>query len=231
MVDIANFRTKTLISVKDTADRLTAGERDDLIEEAVRQYSRDKPRVVTAVLTGDGSAQNFAVPTGWTFRFSTVVTLEHPVDNVPRDLVDLQDNIEVVERADGVESLDLLQITLPSAETARIQFKAQHVLTSTPNSSTIPDNDFDAVCNLASAHIASALAAFYAETRDDTLDADIVNHENKAVLFGEIARSSLAKYKNHIEEGDVATGAQSFHDLDIRDSRGQDLMFHRKIHR
>lgn len=214
------------VTVKDTAARFTQPEKDNFIQEAVRQYGRDKPRVSTADLTGDGTAQTFAVPPAWQPRFSTVLLIEFPVDLVPRELLDLQDNVEIVESVDGVEKINLIQLTLGAAELARIQFTTIHTVDG--SSSSIPDNDFDAVCNLASGHFANALAAFYAEANDSTLGADVVDHQEKARVFGERATQLYRDYKTHIEVGDASAAEIRHHDLDVTLRLGQDLIWHRK---
>lgn len=226
MADISDFRTKMNTSVKDSAGRFNQTEKDAFILEAVRQYSRDRPRKATADLTGDGTAQNFAVPAAWVPRFSTMLQIEYPVDLVPQEKMDLQDNVEIVEAADGVESINLIQLTLGSGELARIQFTAPHTVDAT--TSTVPDNDFDAVCNLACGHFCMALAALYAEANDAGIAADVVDHEEKARIFGERGNQFYRDYKTHLEVGDSSVGEIRHHDLDVSLRRGQDLIWHRR---
>ena len=214
------------VTVRDTATRFTQAQKDNFITEAVRQYSKDRPRVRTDDLTGDGTAQTFAVPAAWVPRFSVMLKIEHPVDLVPQEVLDLQDNVEIVESVDGIEKINLIQLTLGAAELARIQYNTLHTVNA--GSSSIPDVDFDAVCNLASGHFAMALAAFYAEANDATLGADVVDHQEKARVFGERGNQLYRDYKTHIEVGDQSAGEIRHTDLDVTLRLGQDLIWHRK---
>ena len=223
MAVLSDFNAKVAITVKDTAEIFTSADRDDFIEQAVRQYSRDKPRHQSALITGDGSAQEFATPAGWVDRFSVAVLLEHPVDEVPIRTLDLQDNFDVVLKSD-VQKIQLPTLTLPAAETARLVFSSPHTVDG--SGSSIPDPDFDAVCDLAASFLARGLAAFYAEETNSTIAADVVAGASRADTFARLARDLLKAYQEHITTGDVETGALMYHDRDIVSTWGRDLITH-----
>ena len=121
MADISDFRAKIAATVPDKGNRVASVDDDQFIQEAVRQFSRDKPRIRTAFLTGDGTTQTFPAPAGYQPRFSIITLFEHPIDQVPRIERDLQDEITVVELTDGVESIQLITQVLAAAEQARIE--------------------------------------------------------------------------------------------------------------
>ncbi len=94
--NLAAFLVIVKRKVPDGPARFDDTAKEAVIGEAVEKYSTDKPRVFDDVLTGDGTVQEFAVPSDWTSRFSVLMSVEHPVDNVPPDFLDPQDNILVI---------------------------------------------------------------------------------------------------------------------------------------
>lgn len=226
MADISTFRTKLDQLIKDIPSQFTNTEKDAFITEAVRQYSRDKPRERVANLTGDGSKQTFSTPADWVDDFSVLESIEFPVDEVPRQFLDLQDDSETFKNASGVEVVSLTTVVLANSELARIRYRTTHVVDG--SSSSIPDNDFDAVVNLAGHHFATAIALFLAEAKDSSLGADVVDHASRAAVFQSLADALLTKYETHIETGEVQTAELQHHDNDIRYSFGQDMIWHKK---
>jgi len=220
---LAQYRDRVKEIVKDTAGRFTDAEKENFVLEAVRQYSRDRPLVRDDLITGDGTAKEFIVPGAWSLHFSTLLGLEFPIDQVPIALLDLDDDIEVVQKSQ-LERIQLTRLTLQLAEQARIFYTTAHTVSAIAD--TVPPNDFDAVCNLAGSHLATALGAFYAESTDPTIAEDIVSHGLKQTLFDAVSASLLEKYKNHVEAGQAATGEMLHGELDVSFSWGEDLIFH-----
>jgi len=224
MAVLSDFNAKVAITVKDSAGIFTSADRDDFIEQAVRAYSRDKPRHQDALITGDGTAQEFATPSGWVDRFSVPILLEHPVGEVPARILDLQDNLEVVQ-VSNVQKIQLTTITLAAAETARIKYSTPHTVDGA--GSSVPDSDFDSVCDLAASFLARGLAAFYAEETNSTIAADVVAGASRADTFARLASDLFEAYKEHIAQGEVVTGVLVYQDQDIRDRWGRDFITHR----
>lgn len=225
MADLTTFRSKVNATVPDKGQRVLQEDKDRFITEAVKQYSVDRPRIVTAELTGDGTTQVFTVPSGWTNRFSVLKFYEHPIDQVPQIERDLQDEIKVIERVDNVELIQLTTQVLAAAEKARIRFSAQHIVSE--SESTIPDNDLDAVANLAASKVARAMAAFFGESTAPTLGADVVLHDQKATLFTALGDRLLKMYVEHVSSGEVVTGVVDHFDTDLLLTRRREPIFHR----
>lgn len=221
MAQLSTFLAKIKRHVKDTALNFTDADKDEFTKEAVAQYSRDKPLLRDSLLTGDGTTKTFDVPSDWVDGFSTLFKVEHPIDKVPKNFIDVRDAV-AVERQSNVPKILLLSLTLSNAETARILYKAPHTVTA--SSSTVLSNDEDAVANLAAAFLARALAAFFAESIDASIDADIVNHAAKATLFSSIADKLKKKYVEHIQQGEVETGVLVLHEQDVNFSWGRNLL-------
>lgn len=230
MAELSTFIAKVKQTVRDPKPRFTDPEKEAFIQQAVRQYSKDRPRLLDFEFIGDGSKQEFDTPDDWKDRFSRIIILEFPVDEVPRQKLRLQDSVEIVLKS-GVEKIVLIRITLAIAEKARIIFNTQHVLTSVVDSSTIPDLDFDAVCDLSASFLAHALAANYAHSTDSSISEDVVDRAAQATLFGDRGDSLFKAYKEHIETADVAKPALKHFDIDVNFTWGSDLLFHPRRNR
>ncbi len=223
MAVLADFETKVGQSVQDTAGKVDAAATIAFIQQAVRQYSKDRPRIRDAEFTGDAILQEFPVPAGWIKGFSTMQTLEFPVDEVPIRRRDLQDNLVIVQKGD-VEKVQLIFTTLAVAEKARVTYTALHTVDA--GTSTIQDTDFDAVSDLAAHYVCLALAGFYQEETDSALAVDVVAGASRADGFRAQAASLMKTYIEHMTESEVETGALFLHDQDLRFVHGTELLMH-----
>ena len=212
MATTADFLTKIDETIKDPRDRLTTAAKTNFLKEAIRQYSRDKPRTTDAKLAGDGTLQDFPVPTTWVTDFSVLLEAEFPIDLIPPAILDLQDNLLLVRR-DGAERILTLLLTLGATESMRLVYTTQHLVDGT----TVPDNDFDAVANLTSARAARAIAIELAESTEDTINVDVVDHQGKARDFDDL---------EHITEGETAVAELLHFDTDIAFSWRRDFLTH-----
>ena len=223
MTTVLALRDSTKITIKDTAGQFSDADRDKMIKEAIEEYSRDRPNITDEFLTGDGTAQEFAVPAAWVKGFSVLSELEFPIDEVPINLLTIQDTVIIVQKV-AVERIQLISLTLGVGEQARIFFIAPHL----QDASTIYINDEEAVANLASSKIARGLAAFYAESNDPTL-ADAINYQGKAEVFSALADDLKKMYNDHITQGET-DGAVILHsDKDISFLWRRDLLFHPRL--
>ena len=66
---------------------------------------------------------------------------------------------------------------------------------------TVPDNDLDAVANLAAANCLRRLAAVYGQTSDPTIMADSVNYRSKTDEFRRLADAFEQQYNDHLGIG------------------------------
>ncbi len=223
MTTVVALRDSTKITVKDTAAKFTDADRDKMIKEAIEEYSRDRPDIIDELLVGDGTIQEFAVPGTWIKGFSVLSELEFPIDEVPINLLTVQDEIIIVQKV-ALERIQLISLVLGNLEEARIFFIAPHL----QDASTIYINDEEAVANLASSKIARGLAAFYAESNDPTL-ADAINYQGKAEIFSALADDLRKMYDEHVTQGET-DGAVILHsDKDVSFLWRRDLLFHQRL--
>lgn len=223
----ADFLTQVRTIVTDESERFTpSGDETKVkrfIQQAVQLYSKHAPFLREVEFTGDGTKQEFAVPSDWQIGFSDVVFFEVPIDEVPIRLLDIQDNLIKIQRA-GLELIQLPTITLATGKKARIFYKAVHVVDGA--GSTIPDNDFFAVCDLAGSIYGNALALFYAESIDGSIGQDIVDHQAKADRFRSLADRLKRQYKEHMTGDEIEKPALILHDVDLLLPGGEDYLTH-----
>ena len=237
MATLADYVVAVGARVPDDAGRLSdlstslgvTDVREARILAAVRTYSRARPRVIDATLTGDGTTQVWPAPTGWSQGFSTLCDYEYPIDQIPPVMVRPISDRLVVLRRDGVEQLGTVH-ALGAAEQARIHYQALHMVSASDD--TVPASDFDAVADLAAALCCETLATFYAESTLSSLAADTVNHSGKAQLYADVAQMHFKRYVNHMSpaEGGDGAGTILMGDIDIPTGRGggSDYLFARR---
>ena len=222
---LSDFRAKIDQVIQDDANVLSAGERDAATQEAVYRYSLDKPDITYYDFSGTGSAQGWALPSTWVTDFSQIEGIEYPSGERPPDYLELDDYY--VYPPSGSQRLELKWETPSSSETVRMAFTIPHVVSDTSN--TIPDSDYDAVCNLAAAMCCRWLANRYTQTTDSTLSADVVSYRTKGDMYASRAKDLLTMYKEHMgitEAGAVAASSQR--EWDTTYQWGSDFIWHPK---
>lgn len=232
MATLADFVTAVGLRVPDDAGRLAAIStsigvtdiRADRVLSAVRTYSRARPLEADEIITGDGSRQIHAAPRHWQHNFSVLADLEIPVDLVPAQMVRPVKDQLVVIRREGLDWIGTVRRTLSLGEVARVHYHTAHRVTliSEGGENTIPDNDFDAVVDLAASMCCETLATWYAESTNSTITADNVGQLEKAGLFGTLAETYQRRYTSHMAPLIDADGEAAIvmHDTDMPNYRG-----------
>lgn len=209
-----------------------AGEiaRDDVIqaaEAALRTYTRDSPRIVSAALSGDGSAYDFPLPAAWIAGTSRLLGVEYPAGEQVPLMVD-PNEVAVREGTLGGQPTRLLRFlaTTPSSGTDNIvvTYTTRHVHTTEEDS--VPADDLDAVCWLAASNLAQTMAAKRADSSDPSLHADAVNHRDAEQRWAAVAKRLAGMYQQHLGIGAEVAPAAGVIDLDVNSSWGKDRLLH-----
>jgi len=196
---IDDVRTKT----KDTGQKLDdPGDYAAAVTEALKRYSKHRPRIICEDLTGNGS-HDLALPAGWTEGISAIVSVEYPVGTFPETLLESNDWAEYLT-PEG-KKLRLADYAPSAVETVRVLYQTLH------SEVTLPATDVEAVANLGASICLRLLAALYGQTSDPTIGADVVNYRSKADEFRRLADAFEAQYNEHLGIGSQApvTGAMS----------------------
>ena len=199
------------------------------IGAAVVTYSRDRPSVLVAALSGDGTAYEFALPAGWVWGFSTVVSVEYPAGERPAQFVDASD-YSVVERPGSPDPVRLLRFETitPASGAGNISLTYTGRHRHTTGTSTIVADDHEALVWLAASLAAETLAAKFAASSDATIAADAVNHRDGESRWRSVARTFRARYDEHMGKGGTVAPAGTVVDWDANLDYGMDRLFHRR---
>ncbi len=125
-----DFKEKVSGIVRDDAEKLTPEEKESFIQEAVKIYSRHRPREVVKDITGDGT-YDYSIATylsSWVKGFSTIKSIEYPADRREPEYID-QKYFIIQAKEDG-EYIHFLEDTPAATEKARVTYTALHILAS-----------------------------------------------------------------------------------------------------
>lgn len=234
MATLTDFQTKFGQVLQDDAGEISTTERDAYIAEAVRAYSKDRPRIIVGAITGAGTYE-YSLPTGWDDNFSVVKAVEYPAGNQTPTYLD-EDYWLIYQGTTG-KKLRFLSYTPTTAETINVTITAKHTVSAASGTvsgtSTVPDVDQDAVINLAAAIACYALGRKYAQSIEPTIAADSVNHLQKSGEYAKRGQELEKLYRNHLapaKDGQV-TAASVTGDWDSLAGWQDDRLTHPKRYR
>ncbi len=226
------FQQQVDLRIQDAGAKLSSSARDAAITQAILQrYSKDRPQIKVTDVAGNGTAL-LDLPAGFEDGFSFVEQIEYPVGNIPPTVLEEEDWDDEY-RTPTARKILLLSATPAASETLRVSWTARHL----EDATTVPEADFEAVCDYAASLGFDALAARHVPTGDATLAADTVNYRTKSDEYLRMARALRRRYFNHlgiaVDESVFGTAAVGpaisigEHDLDIAGS-GVDRLTHGK---
>jgi hypothetical protein len=203
-----------------SADKILA------ISAAMKKYSKDKPRKVVEDESGTG-AFDYAISllADWADDFSTIREVEYPVDDDDEtpDVLD-EEQWMIYEKPAG-KYLRFLDEKPATTETIRVTYTALHTCTVT--ACTVPSIDEDAVKSLCAAQFCEALAGYYSQDQDSTIDADSVDHTSKARDYASRAKQLRKIYNDHVGAKDgKPTPACHVQDQDVNYPGGLNRITH-----
>ena len=153
----SEFKEKVLDIVRDDASKLTTEEKERHLQEAVRIYSKHRPREVVKDITGDGT-YDYSIAThliSWIKGFSIVKSIEYPAGEREPSYLDEDEFIAPYEKEDG-QYIRLLEDAPAATETMRVIYTALHVLSSKIVSGTFSFSSTDNSMNRATGSFITA---------------------------------------------------------------------------
>jgi hypothetical protein len=189
---IDNFLAAVRALIQDAAGKLSDVDRKVLIAKAIRQrYSKDRPLHLVEDIVGDGSS-SVAMPQKYEDNFSVIESIEYPIGSEPPTIVESED--WYTYRAPSGLKLRFSSATPTAAKPVRVNYTARHAA----DGSTVPSEDFDAVCDYMASLCLESLAAQYAQTGDSTIGADVVNYRTKSSEYLGLAKAARKRYFDHV---------------------------------
>lgn len=223
---LVDWRTLVDQEIKDTAGILDQPARDKAIAEAVKEYSRHRPRERAHELAGTGAAFEWALPADYEDGFSAIRgDVEYPAGKRVPEYIEADDWILYRDPALGLR-FRFPHRTPSATETVRFLYTVRHTVDAVTD--TVPVADRDAGAKLAASYGARSLAAYYAQSQDSTLAADVVNHRTKSQEYTTLAGQLEKQFKAHlgIRNEDQVPAASVTGDLDNNLQTGGDRFYH-----
>lgn len=181
-----------MAKVKDVSGKLDVNDYSQGVTEAIKRYSRIRPLMQVADIPGN-AGHDYDLPEGFLPDFSTFESIEYPVGQVPEIYLDPRD-FKLYLTPLGTK-LRILALAPGTTEVMRANYTVPHL------EDTLPDQDLDAVANLAAANCLRRLAAAYGQTSDPTIQADTVNYRSKTDEFRRLAEAYEQQYNDHLGIG------------------------------
>lgn len=182
-MNLSEFQRAVERLVKDGAEILTTPDYDFHVSEALKRYSKAKPRRVVADIAGDGS-YDYDMPDPYDPDFGRVLEVEWPAGRREPSIVDALD-WRLYRSPTGMK-LRFRADTPAAGTTIRVTFTALHTVTESTTS--VPAADHDVIHLIAAALACEALSSHYANAVDSTILADSVDHKSKASEYAARAR-------------------------------------------
>ena len=199
--------------VPQVEDELPAGTIEERLGDAIRFYSRIRPRVNgVRDYSGDGSTYEFALPADWDDTFSRVSSIEYPQGYQDPEYLE-SDQWFIYDTPAG--RVLRLKTTPASSETARVSYTRMHHVSSQQD--TVPECDKRAFCYLTASLIARNFESKYASHTESSLSADVINYRTKQRQYAEVADHYEALFKAHfgMKRGDIAPAAGTWGPVDF----------------
>jgi len=189
--------------VKDDSGKLT--DPDDYltaITSALNRYSKVRPFPVVVDIPGTG-ANDCELPSDWLDGFSSVTSVEYPVDLVPEQILDRRD-WKIYGTPSG-KKLRLLNMKLPASEVLRLTYTVCHT------EDSVSAVDLEADSDLAASVCCSMLSAASGQNSTPTIQADSVDYGSKTDQFRRLADFLESRYKGHlgIKDSDTVGAAMA----------------------
>lgn len=200
--------------------------------QAVKTYSRHRPRIVVEDEAGSG-AFDYAVSllAEWSDGFSMVQQVECPVDDTNDSAEILDEDAWIIYPKPAGDYLRFLEDVPAVGNTFRVTYTALH--TCTDMACTVKAIDEEAVQSLAAALYCEILATWFAQNQDSTIQADSVDHTSKSRDYAARAKAFRKIYRDHLglKETDTVPAAASVGDLDMKYPGGGERLTHARSDR
>lgn len=176
---------------------------DDLtvcLEQAVADYSFDRPRRIVADIDGNDT-RALALPAAWESDFSELLQV-HEISELDGPVLITSDGYDLMTPPDGNTFLLFDEVT-DSQNVYRLTFSGRHSVTEL--TSTLPAADDHLVADLAASHAFFLLAAKITRAENPTLGTVTVDIKSKSEKYRQLALDFRARYDAALGERDNVT--------------------------
>jgi hypothetical protein len=187
------YQTKVDQVIQDADLELEIAHRDAFIQEALGIHSQHRPQKKVLQVTGTG-AYLYDLPSDWEEGFSVVESIEYPPGEQVPAIMD-QTRYMLYQQTDK-KQLRFLYDTPGIIETFLLTYTLRHQVDL--STGTIPDADFDAVCNLAGALCCFALGRKLTEESGGASMAVRDQTWRSVLRYSEKGKELMGLYNSHM---------------------------------
>jgi hypothetical protein len=203
-----------LIKFTDT-NILSNTDRQLLIEESVKKYSKKRPLIRTEIYTGTTS-NYYTLPSNFEDGFSEFYEIEYPVESDPKEII--QPKYWAVEQMGTGKQLRFYNNNPGSGNTFWAKYTSRHIFSS--GTSDIPESDETALAYLCASLFCDTIADYYASRSDPNLpEVQIPGFDSRTAEWQSQAKRWMKKYDEEII--DTVSGVEGQIDF------SQDMFFDR----
>lgn len=191
-----DYLTELQSLVDDGAGKLTSGDLDNILTQAVYLYQHHKPFLVAKKVQGNGT-RDYSLPAVfgslWKDEFSLIKEIEYPSGSVPPAMLITNKDWMIYDDGTAQDGSNKVLRFLTVSPTATSYFVARFcVEMSLPQAGTqnFPDTreNFANITTLAASLMCMRLASKYAQSSDATISSDVVNYHDKSSKYLKLAK-------------------------------------------
>ena len=219
---LTRLRQIAVIEEVDGDEHLQEPNLIDCIAEAVHgPYSKHRPRIVVEDEAGAGAFDYVVTALAqWIAGFSTIRSIEYPVDDTTQTIDELDPNDWLVyTKNNDVEVIRFKQHEPATGENFRVTYTAPFKFASgaSGDSVAIPATDRLAVSWAAASEMFSRMEARSALQEDPSIQADDSNRQTKASLYRSLSSKYMKNFTDFmgVSKGVVAADGEADLDTDL----------------
>ena len=197
-----HFLTGITQRIIDEEGKLTEPDLEGCLDQALQEYSHQRPQDVVANLTGSGSAF-LDVPGDWEETFSQVTGL-YELDSENKPTVIPKACYQVIAQPGGNWEIFYFEGTFESGTTYRLEYTIMQTITA--DTTSVPSADHAALMDLAASHAMYRMAAAYLQSIAQTLSTVTFDYRSKPREYREMAKTLREKYEQAMN-ADAVRGA------------------------
>jgi hypothetical protein len=216
---LSDYQTLLDRMIRDDNNVITLTDIDKAIQLAVVRYSNDFPLLTLIDLEATG-LRSLSVPTDWVAGFSSIASIEYPLNEFPPEQLDAEQYCLYQSPVDfGIK------FSFVPSETLRLTYTLPHTVSDVTD--TINPHHREAVASWAAAWCCDQLSSYYASASDNTIQADHVQRNSQSADYARLAKHFRSRYFSELGiKEDRKLGASVVVDLDLNNSFGQNRFTH-----
>jgi len=199
--DYQDYLDEIASLIQDNAGKLSAADIGSILTKAVTDSGKDMPLLVKKKITGaDTALYNLQTMLGsnWKAGYSQLFSIEYPTGSNPAQLLP-EDDYAIYDDGTAQDysnlALQFIENEPSTIENFVVEFSIEPVLPST-GQSNFPDTNktFSIITTLAAAYACQRLATLHAQNEDATIQADVINYNNKSSKYSTLANQYFTRY-------------------------------------